>query len=1168
MCELINFHGKTQHFNILSRIGIAYIFVGTALLKDDNGDVVPAIMSEHRGNVELINMDILSRWMQGKGIADCTWRGLLGVLRIHCPGLARDIEETLRVEIGTSDVFLEPDNKPVIGYSGEFTSAAEDKSTMSQSASREEAENIAANSSGASSTTTIPHSTLSCFSEELRHFYAEHPLPYYFNPQCYKWMPNVSKKYIHPDIISKEEQEKQPDAYKEAVLLGEQWRITEKGGDRQVQLAELLEARSAGTKCECILIEGGPGMGKTTLVWQVCHCWGRRELFGQYSTVLLLPLRDSEVQQAKEVEDLLFHLMRDKKTRKLNVGNGRNILVILDGLDELPGSLLSKQSVFTDLLSGKVLSEATILVTSRPSATHQLRTYWTQRISKHYVICGFTKKNIEEYTESVLSGEKLTEFHKQLSIHPHIQSIMYVPLHSVITMAVYLQCKHLPKTVTELYTWFVRIILSQFITDHSNYSEEEKIHILGLKLPITLHGYFRQLSNFAFENVCNQKIIFSDMPKEIHDLGFTDSVPELFLPGSCSYNFLHLSIQEFLAAYHVSLLSPLEQEQLLLRSRKEHHFQNMMRYVAGLTKFEGIRREAVKHVIELKLKEKTVCRLDGYSLELLYECQNVILDKDEICRQWQFSLQQRTHQYLALGYCIANSKCTWELELKYLSNTQVQLLIQGLQDSKIPPAYTIKWIIFSSDEVCTRLLTQTSAYFTTHLDSLTLLSGIDSFTINFSQWLSICQLKMLSLLRLQPETIEIVSRALNAAPSLKTLDMRWSKFTPESMQTFASMLQQNQSLTEVTISESSIGRDCASFLAMALHTNTTLAVLDLSNNPIREEGAMAMAVMLKYNIALTNLNMTLNSIGDKGALTIAEMMKYNTTLRVLDLRKNSIGKVGATAMAGMLRCSSSTLTKLNMSSNKLYDEGAVAIDEMFKQNTKLIVLNIGLNSIGDMGALAMAGMLKCNTTLREMDISGNSICEWGAIAVAEMLKLNTTLTNLHMSQNSVGTEGARAMAVMLESNATLTVLNISENMVGIEGALAIAEMLKYNATLTVLDISENTIGAMGAGAISEALKHNTTLTELNISGNFVGIEGALVLAEMLKFNTTLERLYMIDFTIGDEGAKTLVESLKMNYHLKELKVCLSNEYKKVMEDLPTYHANKERVICKSVMRKL
>ena len=157
-------------------------------------------------------------------------------------------------------------------------------------------------------------------------------------------MPHVSKEYVHPDIISKEEQEEQPDSHKEAVLRGQRWRITEKGSGDTVQLETLIEARSH-ENCECVLVEGGPGMGKSTLAWQVCHRWGRRELFDQYSTVLLLPLRDERVQQATQVEDLFFHLS-DKKAQKQvkqDIDNGRDTLIILDGLDELPGHLLSEQ---------------------------------------------------------------------------------------------------------------------------------------------------------------------------------------------------------------------------------------------------------------------------------------------------------------------------------------------------------------------------------------------------------------------------------------------------------------------------------------------------------------------------------------------------------------------------------------------------------------------------------------------------------------------------------------------------------------------------------------------------------------------------------------------------------------------------------------------------------
>ena len=104
MPELTDFPGKIQHFNIAVRIGIKYLSFGTGLLNDETGAIVPDIVSVHRGNAEQINMDVLSRWVQGKGIADRTWRGLLGVLRVHCPGLAQDIEETLRAETNDSSM--------------------------------------------------------------------------------------------------------------------------------------------------------------------------------------------------------------------------------------------------------------------------------------------------------------------------------------------------------------------------------------------------------------------------------------------------------------------------------------------------------------------------------------------------------------------------------------------------------------------------------------------------------------------------------------------------------------------------------------------------------------------------------------------------------------------------------------------------------------------------------------------------------------------------------------------------------------------------------------------------------------------------------------------------------------------------------------------------------
>ena len=160
--------------------------------------------------------------------------------------------------------------------------------------------------------------------------------------------------------------------------------------------------------------------------------------------------------------------------------------------------------------------------------------------------------------------------------------MMYVPLHCVIAVTVYLQCQQSrtppPKTLTGLYTCLIQTILIQYLDDHPQCSDID--HTLGtffdICIPSSVHDHFKKLCRIAFEHVIDQQLVFPDLPKELHDLGFTDAVPELLLyqqSANYSYNFLHLSVQEFLAAYHISLMSSSEQEELLKTKCCESHLQ-------------------------------------------------------------------------------------------------------------------------------------------------------------------------------------------------------------------------------------------------------------------------------------------------------------------------------------------------------------------------------------------------------------------------------------------------------------------------------------------------------------------------------------------------------------------------------------------------------------------
>ena len=320
-----------------------------------------------------------------------------------------------------------------------------------------------------------------------------------------------------------------------------------------------------------------------------------------------------------------------------------------------------------------------------------------------------------------------------------------------------------------------------------------------------------------------------------------------------------------------------------------------MIFVAGITKFEKIRKEATKQVIAVVVFEEKPC-LDDYSFQLLYECQNMsVIDIEDTAFYYTSYTYYPPHHWLTVGYCIANSQCAWNLNFNS-AVVDAEMLLQGLQDCKTQPAYTIRTI-----------------HWELYRDS---------------------------------NDIEIVSRALNAVPSLKTLNVRGSKFTLHSTQAFAFMLQQSQSLTEVDISNCNIHSDSACCLARALHNITTLTELNISENRVGNEGALAIAEMLKYNTSLTMLNMRGNSLGERGGLAMAEILKHNTTITVLNMNDNSVGERVALAMAIMLE-HNTTLEVLHMYDITIGIEGLYALVYSLAVNHHLKKLHVYIPSMRD-----------------------------------------------------------------------------------------------------------------------------------------------------------------------------------------------------------------------------
>ena len=155
-----------------------------------------------------------------------------------------------------------------------------------------------------------------------------------------------------------------------------------------------------------VVVEGAPGIGKSTLAWELCRQWPTLESLKRFSLVVLLRLREEAVQTATAIGDLMYHHNTELCRcvgEVVERREGDNVLFIFDGFDEFPAKLRRK-SLVAELISGSYLPKATVLVTSRPSATVELLSVCQACVGKHIEVVGFSDKEMQEYIESIFAS--------------------------------------------------------------------------------------------------------------------------------------------------------------------------------------------------------------------------------------------------------------------------------------------------------------------------------------------------------------------------------------------------------------------------------------------------------------------------------------------------------------------------------------------------------------------------------------------------------------------------------------------------------------------------------------------------------------------------------------------------------------------------------------------
>ena len=386
----------------------------------------------------------------------------------------------------------------------------------------------------------------------------------------------------------------------ESRVLGEVGKLLSTTSVQEVDSDRIFDVGIFDEDRQVILVEGVSGMGKTSLAYYYCQKWAKKEL-NLFDAVALVRLRDLHA----EVDHILPNLLVSTSSINLTKGmarvivNSLKVLIIMDGWDEAPVSFQNPS--FLDSLVGSVSPQTRILITSRPELSLNLHSR-----ANRVEILGFTTHDIRKYFKTALQSQIQTDHElksacDKLSSHLHdypvIESCCYVPLNSAILAYIYLNRNQtLPVTRWELFRELVLCCIVKEISSHQRHVASEGISLFD-HLPSDLKRQLNSLCLLAFEGVHQNKIIFTQKDLASHQIDFTLGLLHCVQGfgrqvGSqvTTYNFIHLSVQELLAAYYISQLESAEhskQFEILLNNEK---FQ-VLQFYAGLTKLsnDGVR---------------------------------------------------------------------------------------------------------------------------------------------------------------------------------------------------------------------------------------------------------------------------------------------------------------------------------------------------------------------------------------------------------------------------------------------------------------------------------------------------------------------------------------------------------------------------------------------------
>ena len=842
-----------------------------------------------------------------------------------------------------------------------------------------------------------------------------------------------------------------------------------------------------------LIVEGNAGIGKTTLCTMLTEEWAKGNIFTQFDCVLLLPLRDQLVSSASSLPDLLPLYHPDETVcgsvvQQLKRTRGKGVLIIADGWDELSKEKRSKNSFVYNLLFGRLLPSAAVLLTSRPSASAPLHNLPT--VDRLVEVVGFNEENVKQYIELEFKEcpEKASSLVEQLEKNPVIQSVCSVPLNcAIICYLSHTFESGLPTTFTELYAYIVLNVILRNIKKTNPFTG-----LIGLKsfddIPTANQEMFWLTCAFAYNCLSEDQLVFTEskvaltLPQVLDSsdkflcLGLLQCAQSLLPVGQgLSFHFVHLTIQEFLAALHLVTLPNQEKLKVCEAHARNDRFAMVWRFVFGL----GCKKEK-------SYSRKVICLNDEVVDQFF-----TIVSKDNDYKD--INNQKQKNRRLMFCHCSMESSddsvCSKAVNSINGQFEGYHRSITRTPQDRVAVFHVLRRTLFCSDMIL----------------SLGCFGLNDKLLKDLADILSSAgdnlKVKQLSISGNKLTDKGIADLLCTASASLSSLERLSFSFTQSSSGTvdIIPLLSSFHCLKGLLVSDSPLGVSGIQALKAAIQARTfvDLQGLRLSNiltNDADINGALLATLFISiasHCPRLWDLDLSKNNLGVPGASAVGELITKRSKLSLVLSGTNINAKAVAALFPSSRHSEPCCLSYLNLSKNPIGYDGLLAIFRMLRSWSCLFVTTLDLSYI---------------------DLTTNSVTTESQY---HNMPLPNTLNVLNLGPS-------------FESR--LKILDLHNNNFSGDKVLILAECMRVCMSLEGLNCLRCSLTSSEVTALLDYLKHSDVshrnLELWSLSDNSISDEGVNALIKSIpKLFPSLELVLLKGNPVSDEVEKRLKETL-------------------------------------------